>query len=81
MPAPQQVLEPQLNPVDVQGLIGKAFKEQFFKPEMQGANVSELDSIKLTTMGISNELANLRQSMQTLNSGNVGKDAEIQRLQ
>ena len=72
MPPPQQQ--------DIRAMIGRAFKEQFFKPELEG-KVSDIDSIKLTTMGISSELTELRRAMMTHNASSKDKEAEILRLQ
>ena len=43
--------------------------------------VSDIDSIKLMTLGISNEVAELRQSMMSLEANSKDKDVEIGRLQ
>ena len=61
-------------------MIGKAFKEHFIQHELQG-RVSDIDSIKLTTLGISSELNDLRRTMLSLNASNKDKDAELLRLQ
>lgn len=50
-------------------------------PQLDLKSVSDIDSIKLTTLSLSNELADLRRSMTQMQSHASDKDAEIYRLQ
>ena len=50
-------------------------------PQLDLKSVSDIDSIKLTTLSLSNELADLRRSMTQMQSHVGDKDAEIYRLQ